>query len=166
MLRASAPPRSSPLLPKANTMNQPTTFKHLQIIYFALLLGQVFMGLVIFFLMKDQAAGTVEVPFNFIIPGAVIFGIIGSQFLQRKQNGSIPTSGTPDEKFAHFRKWGIMKWAIAEGGNLLSLVLTFIMGNMTTYTWFGVGLVMFAFLRPTLDKFATDYQLSPNELNG
>jgi hypothetical protein len=139
-------------------------FKQTQIIYFGLLIGQVLMGVLLFLLMqKMELERSVESPFNLIIPGAVAVGIIASQFLQRKQTESLPISASIGQKLEHFRKWGIMKWAVAEGGNLLSLVLTFLFGNITTYIWFGVGVVMFAFLRPTLDKFANDYQISQTE---
>ena len=132
--------------------------------YFGLLVGQVLMGVLLFFLMqKMELERQVESPYNFIIPGAVILGIIASQFFQRKQMEGLPTSAPLSEKLAHFRKWGIVKWAVAEGGNLVSLILTFLFGNITTYIWFGVGVLMFAFLRPTLDKFATDYQISQSE---
>lgn len=146
---------------------KPNLFKQTQILYFALLLGQVLMGVMLFMLMKGRPADApVDFPFNYIIPAAVVLGIVASQLFHRKQNASIPTSAPLDEKLAHFRKWGIMKWAVAEGGNLLSLILTFLLGNITTYVWFGVGVVMFAFLRPTLDKFASDYQLSQKERDG
>lgn len=144
--------------------NRPNLFKQTQIVYIGLLLGQVLMGVILFFLLqKMERELSAEFPFNYIIPGAVVFGIIAAQFFQRKQSESIPTSGSLEEKMAHFRKWGIMKWAVAEGGNLISLILTFLFGNIVSYLWFGIGVVMFAFLRPTLDKFATDYQLSQKE---
>ena len=144
--------------------NQPNLFKQTQIIYIGLLVGQVLMGVILFFMMQKIGSDrTVEFPFNYVIPAAVVFGIIGSQFFQKKQMASIPTSGSLDEKLAHFRRMGIMKWAVAEGGNLFSLILTFLFGNIVSYMWFGIGVVMFAFLRPTLDKFAMDYQLSQKE---
>lgn len=145
-------------------MQQPFTFKQAQILYFALLVGQVLIGIILFFQMQNGPyRAEVEKPFDLLIPALVILGIGISQFLQRKQLASAPVSAPLAEKLAHFRRWLVMKCGVAEAGNLLALALTFMFGNTTSFMWFGVGVALFFFLRPTPDGFAVDYQLSQEE---
>ena len=144
---------------------QPTTFKTVQILFYALLGGQLFFGLVIFFLMKnDLADRSVESPYHIIIPMAVVLGIAASRMIWQKQKGGIPLKASAKEKIEHYRRALVMRAAIAEGANLIALLFTFSFATIPYLLWFGLGIATFALLRPTLDGFSQEYQLTQNEI--
>ena len=146
------------------TQQQPATFKQTYILYYALFAGQALIGLILFYLMQDTPQDKeVVFPFNFLIPGAVVFGIVGAYFIGQMKQNDIPTNGTIQEKLDYFRNSSIMKYAIAEGGNLISLVLTYAMASSNYMIWFVVGLTYFIMLRPSKEKFMEDYQVGHGE---
>lgn len=142
---------------------QPATFKRTQIIYYGLFAGQALMGLVLFFVMQDSITQEVVPPFNYVIPGAVLFGITASYFIGQMRNNGIPTNGTTQEKLAHYHFSSILNFALMEGGNLISLVLTFAVANTNYLMWFGLGLAAFVLLRPNKDSFMERYQVKMGE---
>ncbi len=144
---------------------QPKSFKAIVIIYYALFVGQALLGLVIFFLMQGvERTESLESPFNIIIPGAVALGIIGAYYIgQYQKNNLPPMSSTADEKLEHFRRWSVARFAIAESGNLASLVLAFLFGSINYMTYFVIGLAAYILLRPIKEKFIDDYKLGQSE---
>ena len=145
------------------TQNQPATFKQTQIAYYAMFMGQAFIALMIFYLMQESNGNAPESPFDIIIPGAVVIGFAASYFIAQQRKNGIPVNGSVQEKIDHYRTTSIMKWAIMEGGNLISLVLTFVMANTNYLMWFGLGLAAFVLLRPAKDKFMEEYQINNAE---
>ncbi|MEZ4932688.1 MAG: hypothetical protein R2788_11275 [Saprospiraceae bacterium] len=142
---------------------QPASFKRTQILYYGLFIGQALMGLVMFYAMETDLKKEVVPPFNFVIPGAVLFGLMASYFIGQMRNNGIPTNGTIQEKLTHYQSTSILKFALMEGGNLISLVLTFMMANTNYLMWFGLGLAAFFLLRPNKDSFMEQYQVKMGE---
>ncbi len=135
----------------------PASFKQTQILYYALFAGQAMIGLILFYLMQDNPQDREVVPpFSFIIPGAVLFGIAAAYFIGQKRQSDIPVNGIVQEKLEHFKSSSILKYALAEGGNLISLLLTFTMANSNYMIWFVIGLAVFILLRPKRDQFIED----------
>lgn len=146
-------------------MNQPqlASFKKTQILYYGLFIGQALMGIVMFYIMQDSMEKEVMPPFNFIIPGAVLFGILSSRFIGQIKNNNIPTNGSIQEKLTHYQSSSILKFALMEVGNLISLVLAFVMANTGDLIWFGIGLAAFVLLMPKRDAFIETYHVKPGE---
>ena len=145
------------------SQQQPASFKQIQILYYALFMGQAFMALVIFYLMQEGYENSPEFPFDIIIPGAVVMGFAISYFIGQQRKNDIPVNGNMQEKLDHYRTTNILKWAILEGGNLISLILTFVMASTNYLLWFGLGLAAFVLLRPAKDKFMEEYQVKSRE---
>lgn len=142
---------------------QPATFKSTQILYWAMFLGQFLMGVVLFYVVgaADQIPSS---PFDLIIPAAPILGFAASFFMGQQRKSTIPDQNAPMlEKLEHYRTSNIIKYALAEGGNLICLVLTFIMANETYFIWYGLGLAGFVLLRPNKEQFKTDYGIGHGE---
>ncbi|MEO1258111.1 MAG: hypothetical protein AAFZ15_04915 [Bacteroidota bacterium] len=142
---------------------QPATFKQTQILYYGMFIGQAFMALVIFYLMQEGPENSPVSPFDIIIPGAVVMGFAVSYFIGQQRKNAIPVNGSMQEKLDHYRTTNIIKWALLEGGNLISLVLTFATANTNYLLWFGLGLAAFVLLRPSKDKFMEEYQIKSGE---
>ena len=141
---------------------QPATFKSTLIIYWAMFLGQFLIGTILMFVM-DGEEKTPDAPFDIIIPLAAIMGAAGAYFIGHKRKGSIPIAGTVQEKLDHYRTSNVLKYALAEGGNLIALILIFTMAGTNYLIWFGLGLVAFVLLRPNKDQFKMEYEIGHGE---
>ena len=146
-----------------NQYKRPASFRAVTIIYFGLLIGQAILAMILFYMMQGQTQQLPEAPFNMIIPGAVFFGMAGAYLIGQQRASGIPINGTTQEKLEHFQTSKIIQLALAEGGNLISLVLTFTMANTQYMMWFGIGLAVFILLRPAKDRFMEDYQIGVGE---
>lgn len=140
---------------------KPASFKSSTIIYYALFIGQAFMGGIIFFVKSgEEMQGEVLSPYNMLIPLAVFAGSMGAYLLRQHFTKSIPVSGSTQDKLEHFQRYNTVGYAVAEGGNLMSLMLAFIFGNINSFLWFGIGLGIFLLFRPDRSRFIEDYQVN------
>lgn len=144
--------------------NAPNTFRQNEIIFYALLAGQVFIGLVLRFALMQPDSGTAG-EYGTIIPIAVAAGIALSFFFRKRAADTIPETGTPTEKINHYRLYFILQVAVLEGANLIALVLAFLDNNARALLWFALGVVAFLALRPNKAKFQADYNLSMAEMD-
>ncbi|MBI5914858.1 MAG: hypothetical protein HY842_05735 [Bacteroidetes bacterium] len=148
-----------------NRSQQPVTFKQIQILFFALLAGQVMIGAVLFFVLtidgvESSAGGSV---FKFIIPVAVFGSISASVFINRYFGEQAGTQANLQAKLQHFRTRNLFRWAVQEAGNLVAIVLAALDANTLLMFWFAFGAMAFAMARPSLDKFLEEYQLTNAE---
>ena len=143
---------------------QPASFKKTQILYYSLFIGQVLMGIIFFYIMRMGEINTLVVPpYNFIIPGAVVIGWLASYYVGQLRGNSIPEEGSTQEKLEHYQTSSLFKYALAEGGNLISLVFTFMMANTNYLIWFGFGLAAFILLKPNREQFMDQYKVRDGE---
>lgn len=147
-------------------MNQKRNFSQLQILFYALLAGQVLMGAALWFLMKNRTAqeGHDADLYRLIVPVVVIGGVVVSLLIRRMMKRQAASLTTLQEKVEHFWKMWILRAAIQEGGNLMAAVLAFIAGSTYLLLWFVIGVAAFLLLRPSLFAFGNDYDVEGPDL--
>ncbi len=139
-------------------------FKSLQIIYFALLIGQ--LGVAVFLIFATGLSGTTNSDqiFRFIVPIMLVGGIFGSYLIYNKKREEGAALNSLEEKVFHYRTSTILRCAIMEGVVLTSLVFFFLEGGASYYLLFAaIGLAVFFTFRPTIAAFTSDYKLSRKE---
>lgn len=158
------------------TPNQTTAqeFKSNQIIWMAMLAGQVMIATIFIFLISGE-----EGRLSFSKFGDSIFMLVAtvltiscvflSFYMYNKRKTEIPTLSDFEEKLAHFKSTFILRAALLEGSVLTCLVFMFMEKNLMYLLIALIPLCLFVMIRPTIDLFTHDYQLSNNErsqLNG
>lgn len=148
-----------------NTQNIKELFKTLNIVYLAMIAGQILFCVVVFVVGNEEGASKDMSIFQTIVP-AVSIGTLGVSFLlynQRRQAGKA-IKGLR-EKADHYRVSNIIRFALVEGGNLVAVVAVLLTGSTFFLLFFVLGLAVFAIYRPSSQGFIKDYELSMNEQN-
>lgn len=142
-----------------------TQFQQINILYLALLAGQILFAGVVFFLL-NQGQKTSDGEFNILqtIVPVVLFGAVGAvYYIEEQRKAQIGNLKELEEKVMHYRGRVIVRSALIEGPNLLSVIGALLTGNIVFFAIFGGGLAVFYFYRPRLDRFFQEYKLSPAE---
>jgi hypothetical protein len=143
----------------------------INILYLALLSGQLMIFLLLFLFMGDNAAEQIaeEVSgsnsLTLIIPFFCVATIGGAFLLYNKRKEEArQLSGSIEDKLVHYRVSFLIRAAMIEGANLVALLFYFfIERNIVYLVLFALGIGAFVLIRPTVDRFAEDYQLSASE---
>lgn len=147
-------------------MNPTTLFQQTRILYFALLAGQLLFFIMVVFVLNTPdvfESGWPEPPFGIIVP-LVTIGAIGAAFLvNKKRLNEGAAAGDLEQKMAHYRSTVIVRSALLEGANILSIVLALIQPSTMFLAFFGLGIVIFLYFRPSVDEFSQYYGLSAAE---
>lgn len=146
--------------------------KQNEVLYFALLAGQLGIAIVLFLFIENPAAqsanGASGSNFEALIIALFCASAIGMSFFlynKRKESGR-QLKGSLEEKLVHYRQSFIMRAAMIEGVNLVALIFYFFVEKNYVYLLlFALGIGAFLLIRPTVDRMAEDYQLSANEQN-
>lgn len=149
-------------------MNLKEDFKNFNIIYYALLAGQIMIAIVIVGVLNGGNLGSIPFSFGsvFTIVAAVLFaGILPLSLVLYKQG--IKEAKTMDlslsEKFTHYRMFCTRRLAMLEGPAMISMVLFFLENNYFFLFLFAIELLLFSQLRPTPEQFSEDFNLSVDE---
>lgn len=151
-----------------------TQFKTLNVIYFALAIGQLIFFSVAYFLGQTSGSGFELVPelhtyFQYIAPLVLVMSIVGASFLYMSQinrANSLNLSSTLNEKVKAYHSANILCWALLEGGNMVVLVGYLLTQKMLYAYLFMVGYLVFLSNRPSADKFARQFNLTNSEIDG
>ncbi len=135
-------------------------FNQLQIIYFALFMGQVAIATIFYFLIQGETPNPDNL-LQYVGIGILLMNISVSTVLynMRKKQGRALKGGL-SQRLKHFRVSSLIRWAMLEGGNLAILVFMFVDKRPFDLVFFALGLGAFILTRPTTDMIAQDYELS------
>jgi len=142
-------------------------FTALQIIYIALIAGQVFFGLIALFLNKTVGPFSdnlqVRTVLIYIVPVFIIIGFLGGKYLFRKKMDEVKNKSSLFEKMNEYRAALILRYAFLEGPTFLSII-----AYLLTSSWYflviaGFIILIFLTMRPTGDRAADDLELNENE---
>lgn len=142
-------------------MDPITTFRQTNIIFYALLAGQILFCLVILFAISDpetRQSGWPAFPFGMILP-IVMASIVGAVFVINRWRGQRSVASGNGAKFNNYRTIVLLRSALIEGVNLFSLVLFLVENNATYLIFFGFGLLLFLYFRPSMDEFRQFYDV-------
>ncbi len=142
-------------------------WKQTRLIYAALLIGQLLFCLVLIYLIYGQGYAVEEGQFSeYRYLGALIialaaFAAFGFNRLRKQQATQLKVE--LPAKLMHYRTTVMMRSAILEAGNLFCLILVFLTGSMTSLLYFGVGILIFIYFRPSQDDILKSYQLNSQD---
>jgi hypothetical protein len=147
--------------------NSSEFLKSINIIYFALLAGQIMFLMVAFFVAKDVVI-TKQVKemnnlFQFIVPVYAIGGIAMGYLISKSLLKKIDKKASLDEKLNKYRAALLVKFALHEVPVIFALVVYLISKNNL---YLGIALVtilLFLFIRPGRDAIIQDLELNSQE---
>ncbi len=142
-------------------------FRNLNILFLALLLGQLLFAGVAYFLNMDKdpaEAAMKNADFAILVPGALLAGFLGAYLLDKAQANKAPVKGTPEEKLTHYRTSLIIRLALMEGANFLAIIAYFLTQENIYLVYAALGIGAFVMFRPTISQFSQRYHVSGKEL--
>ncbi len=137
-------------------------FRQLQVLFFAMVIGQLlFMAVVIFLLWEGGLApsyllGEYE---DLMIAGAYVAGMIFmSRFIDSMWKKQIATmQRLQRSSFGHYRSTVILRLAILEGAGLLTIILAMVTRNPVLFLATALGLMAFWTAQPREQEFTDRY---------
>lgn len=141
-------------------------FRSIQIIFAALLLGQLIFAGVVYFLIQSgefpPQAENGKLFANLIL--VVLAASVGAAWLLNQFLGSRAIQeGDLRLKLGRYQQRVLLRLALIEGGNLMGIILTLLTGNVQNLAYMVLGLAMFLLFRPNIGELARDYGLSTQE---
>ncbi len=141
-------------------------YKQLNILFFALLAGQiffVFISLINVLILKNAfAKDGLSVVFVFLVPAYSFFVVLAGSIVYKKRLAGIGQKEM-NVRFEIFRSAFIIRLALMESSSFISFVVYMISGDWI-YLAFGLLIVaIFLFLRPVKERILSDMELSSEE---
>lgn len=150
----------------SQTTNTPNTvgeyFRQLQILFFAMLVGQILFALISYFVLKPELTADQDMAnlMLYLVPAMAIGAIIGSRLLFNQQIAAISSSTSLGEKLSQYRAASILRYALLEGAGLFALVSYLITGNII-FIGIALGVILF-FLQftPSINRVINELSLA------
>ena len=137
-------------------------FRQLQVLFFAMLIGQlIFMAVITYLLWEDggEPAYLLGESRDVMAAGAYMAAVIFiARFIDgmwKKQIATMQRLERPS--FGHYRSTVILRLAILEGAGLLTVILAFTTRNPILLLATALGLMAFWSARPTEEEFQERY---------
>jgi hypothetical protein len=138
-------------------------FKNLQIIFLALLLGQLAFAVAANFVIVSGTVTDTGV-LIYLVPTVMIGGsALGFYLFDRNLKKVMKMENTRGQQFDEYRKNSLIRWALMEMGNLLAIVAAVIESKSVYFGLFGFGLLFFSTTRPNVLDFSKRFNLSLDE---
>lgn len=140
-------------------------FRALQILFFALLIGQISVVIVLYIVHTPVESEGVQDDKTFMLILTVALALLSgfAFFMNRKKLESARAQTTLKEKLADYRSACIIKWAPLEGGALISAVLFFVTGNVFFLSFAATMIAFFATQFPSRQRLINELDLTANE---
>lgn len=142
-------------------------FKEMNIIYFALVAGQIMFFLVAFFIIKDNtnvAFGDEQAKmFSYFLPIVVIAIIPLGYVMYSKLCRGGKQRGSLEEKLTVYRSAVIIKLALIEAAGFLCLVFYILTASNQFLILFAIVIVAFLINKPSKHAMIRDLNLSTDE---
>lgn len=147
-----------------------SNFKSLSVLHVSLLTGQLVFGAIAYYMQYTGSMGMTHlgVELKYILIGLAVFGcaMIAVAFAMynkkvRELNGG---NKSVREKLVAYRAANLIRWAMLETPVLLAIVAFLLTGNINFLIIAGVVLLLFLMTRPTINKAATELNMSREEV--
>jgi hypothetical protein len=140
------------------------TMKSLNVIYLALILGQLAFMAVAIFIANDSLPDVENMSLlRTFIPVVSVSTVAISYVIYNKRREQGAELDDLTAKTLHYRTSNIIRWAVVEAGNLFAVVSVLLTGSMFFLIFFALGMGVFLVYRPTIKGFVNDYNLSTSE---
>lgn len=150
----------------------PEQFRANQIIWLALLAGQILMAMVFVFLISQTEGGLnfgkIGDPVSMFLMIAIVLSVSCtalSFFMYNKRKEEIPSLKNLDEKIMHFRSTFILRASLLNGATMVCLIFMFMEENLLYLILALILMSILTRVRPTVDQFKNDYPLTSSERN-
>ena len=140
--------------------------RSLQILFFALMAGQIMVCLMLWVIRKDT--GTPEYQEDLWLQALGIFTLLllgGSIFFRKKMVENARAQKKLSDKFAQYRQSLVISWALMEGATMVNAIFFFLSGKMEFLYLAGAVIGFFATQAPLRARGIYDLELSWAEQN-
>ncbi|MEM6966994.1 MAG: hypothetical protein AAF573_19690 [Bacteroidota bacterium] len=141
-------------------------FRDLNILYLALLLGQLMIVATMIFILQGEEIGfsfDVSNVFHLVGVGVMMTNVTLANFLYSKRIEEARKQKGLASKFEHYRATMILRSALLEGAGLMCIVFFFLEKNYFFLILFLLGLAVFILVRPSKQFFKEKYKLTEEE---
>ncbi len=150
-----------------NKLTSKEYFKLLSVLYFALIGGQVFFGLIAFYLNNNgsyhpQGKDLKDI-FIYLVPIFALYGVIAGSIIFKKKLNLSKSKTSLIEKLNDYRTASIIRYALLEGSSFFSLVSYLLTGD-SLFLYLSILIIaIFIILKPSAEKVIIDLELNPGE---
>lgn len=137
-------------------------FKQINILWLALLMGQLLFFVVVYFFVAGTGEGALEI-FQTVVPVLLLGALGGVYFLSKKRSEEGATLDSLQAKAEHYRSTIIIRSALLEGANLMAIIGMMMDTPQPYLPYFAVGIAAFLYFRPSVNRFIHDYQVKGQE---
>ena len=151
----------------ANKLTSKEYFKSMLVIWLSLIGGQVFFGLIAFYLNNngsyDPEGKELKDIFMYLVPVFAVYGVIAGSIIFKKKLNSSKSKTSLIEKLNDYRAALIIRYALLEGATFFSLV-SYLMTGDQLFLYISILIIaIFIILKPSAEKVINDLELNPNE---
>ncbi len=145
--------------------NSKLDWKNINILYFAIIAGQLLFALVVVFMIYS---GSVEPDsgeeggfFGMLVPIVTFSTAVAAYWLNKNQlqKAAQRTYEGVKPALTTYRQAVIFRNVLLEGGNLLALIATLVTGNLNYLLYFAIGIAISVFFRPKQEEFASYFRM-------
>jgi hypothetical protein len=150
---------------KPRTMKE--YFLALQIVYFALIAGQIVFSLLTFYLIRsglfDDERTALRNIFIYIVPIFVVGGLFISHLMFKNFLNTARGKKNLYEKLTFYRFALIIRYALLEGPSFFAIVVYLLTGDYLFLSMSGLIIIVFLTLKPTVERAVNDMELHSEE---
>ena len=151
---------------------KPSEIKALQILYTALLVGQVLFLIITSVLIFSENFSTDSSLDKYLIQISIVCIVIGlacyftgASLFRKKLEQLNDSTKSLMEKLNDYRGISITRWALSEFATLFSIIMVFVTGSPALLVIAIFLIALFLTTRPSLSKAASDLNVSEMEIN-
>jgi hypothetical protein len=142
-------------------------FMALQIVYFALIAGQLIFAFLSFYLIRsglfDGEQAELRNIFIYIVPVFVVGGLFISHLLFKSFLNNAKGKISLYEKLTYYRSALIIRYALLEGPSFFAIVVYLLTGDYLFLGMSGLIVLIFFTLKPSVERAINDLELNSEE---
>jgi hypothetical protein len=146
-----------------------SNFQQIKLLYLSLLVAQLIFAVVILMTTGiPRHFGKLAPDDLYLLLGILLsFGsIFTANWINHQRKGLVNRMDALPEKLMHYRSLVIIRSALVEGANIMTLTFALLTGQGFFYIIFVAGFLAFLYFRPSKREFSEDYDISPTDMKG
>jgi len=142
-------------------------FRSLIIVFYGLIIGQVFFGLISFFLVStknfNSDGADLRSVFIYVVSIFCLAGFILSNLIFKNRLKAIDKKSSLMIKLNAYRAALILRYALLEGPSMFAIVVYLVTGDIIFILLATLMVLYFLTIRPNREKVIKDLDLNPND---
>ena len=144
-------------------------FKTMFVIWLALIGGQVFFGIITFYLNNngsyDPQEKNLKDIFTYLVPVFAFYGVIAGSIIFKKRLSLSKSKTSLLQKLNDYRAALIIRYALLEGATFFSLV-SYLMTGDQLFLYISISIIaIFIIIKPSIQNVINDLELNPGEIH-